>query len=55
MCRGEEAIVVDYKFGKARDGQYRRQVLGYMKLLSTMGFSTVKGYLWYENSLEMIG
>ena len=30
MCRGEEAIVVDYKFGKARDGQYRRQVLGYM-------------------------
>lgn len=56
MCRGEEAIVVDYKFGKARDGQYRRQVLGYMNLLSTMGFSTVKGYLWYdrEDGVEVV-
>ena len=49
MYAGDEAIVVDYKFGKVRSSQYRRQVLGYMNLLGTMGFTSVKGFLWYDN------
>ena len=49
MYAGDEAIVVDYKFGKVRNGQYRRQVRGYMELLGTMGFTSVKGFLWYDN------
>ena len=49
MYAGDEAIVVDYKFGKVRNSQYRRQVLGYMNLLRTMGFTSVQGYLWYDD------
>ena len=49
MYAGDEAIVVDYKFGKVRSSQYRRQVRGYMELLGTMGFTSVKGFLWYDN------
>ena len=41
-----EAIVIDYKFGKPLP-RYRRQVQRYMQLLSKMGYSAVRGYLWY--------
>lgn len=40
------AVVVDYKFGK-EDEKYRGQVKSYMTLLRQIGFSPVKGYLWY--------
>jgi len=43
-----EAIVVDYKFGSRRD-EYRFQVRNYMELLRRMGYSPVKGALWYCN------
>ncbi len=39
-------IVIDYKTGQERSG-YRAQVRTYMKLLSAMGFGSVRGYLWY--------
>ena len=41
-----EAIVIDYKFGKPLP-RYRRQVQRYMQLLSKMGYASVRGYLWY--------
>ena len=41
-----EAIVIDYKFGKPLP-RYQRQVQRYMQLLSKMGYSAVRGYLWY--------
>lgn len=41
-----EVIVIDYKTGQEHAG-YRAQVRSYMKLLSSMGFKPVKGYLWY--------
>jgi len=47
--------VVDFKFGKP-SSKYNRQVLEYMQLLSKMGYSGIKGYLWYvdEDRIEEI-
>ena len=55
IIRDGETIVVDYKFGEERKG-YRWQVGRYMKLLRQMGYSRVKGYLWYvkNNKVEQI-
>lgn len=44
-----KAIVVDYKFGSARES-YERQVRNYCNLLSRMGFNSVNGFLWYVDS-----
>lgn len=46
------AEVVDYKFGTYEEGSkkhnsYVRQVKNYMRLLRNMGYSNVKGWLWY--------
>lgn len=49
MVRGDEVVVVDYKFGLARRPEYSRQVLEYMNLLRQMGYADVKGYIWYVN------
>ena len=46
MIRGNEAVVVDYKFGKESEA-YKEQVQRYMTLLTQMGYENVKGYLWY--------
>ncbi len=46
MCCGDEWIVVDFKFGKPHLS-YHQQVKRYMRLLSDMGHSQIKGYLWY--------
>ncbi len=40
------AVVVDYKFGKAK-ADHRTQVEEYMRLISSMGYAPVRGYLWY--------
>jgi hypothetical protein len=46
MQRGDEVVVVDFKFGKKRE-EYRTQVREYMRLIQGMGYGDVKGYLWY--------
>ena len=53
MVRGDEAVVVDFKFGKPRD-EHKEQVRHYMELLTEMGYSQVSGYLWYVNKGEVI-
>ncbi|MDE6497395.1 MAG: UvrD-helicase domain-containing protein [Muribaculaceae bacterium] len=46
--------VVDYKFTSETHDEHRRQVGGYMRLLRSMGYTTVRGYLWYpEQELVM--
>lgn len=47
-----EATVIDYKFGKAGNSiyKYRQQVRTYMDLLTQMGCSSVKGYIWYAGA-----
>jgi hypothetical protein len=41
-----EAIVLDYKFGKENE-KYTKQVRDYMEALQQMGHTHVRGYLWY--------
>ena len=41
-----EAIVLDYKFGKENE-KYSKQVCDYMEALQQMGHTHVRGYLWY--------
>ena len=47
MIRGEEAVVVDYKFGFNAPASHRRQIERYADLLRQMGYKSVSGYLWY--------
>ena len=46
MIKDDEAVVVDYKFGREKES-YDEQVKEYMELLMEMGYRNVTGYLWY--------
>lgn len=46
LIDGNQAIIVDFKFGLPTK-HHRKQVEQYKKLLTDMGYSDVKGYLWY--------
>lgn len=52
LVKGSQAIVIDYKFG-IRLPSYRKQVSRYMDLLTAMGFTNVKGFLWYLSTGEI--
>ena len=60
LVKGNEAIVVDYKFGAyssedtAQLGGYKKQVSRYKELLTAMGYTNVKGYLWYLSADTVI-
>lgn len=47
MIRGEEATVIDYKFGEKEDKRYIRQVQSYKKLIERIGYQNVRGYICY--------
>lgn len=47
------AEVIDYKFGDKRSS-HKRQVRGYIDILEQMGYSPVRGYLWYPETDEII-
>ncbi|MCD8092448.1 MAG: UvrD-helicase domain-containing protein [Bacteroides sp.] len=57
MMRGEEIVVVDFKFGKPNK-KYNKQVQRYMQLLVRMGYAApnISGYLWYveEEIIEKV-
>lgn len=55
MVNGDTAIVVDFKFGKPKQS-YIEQVEDYKSLLASMGYTEVKGYLWYiyTNKIEEV-
>lgn len=52
MMKKDEVVVVDFKFGKKKP-EYSIQVREYMSLLSEMGYTDVKGYIWYVYSGEL--
>ena len=58
LVDGNEAIVVDYKFGEYTpyNKKYHKQVQRYMQLLMDMGYTKVSGYLWYplSNAIEEV-
>ena len=47
MLRGEEVVVVDYKFGQRVLKSHQAQVRNYLRLIREMGYTQVSGYLWY--------
>ena len=53
MLQGDEAVIVDYKFGHILKPEYKTQVAEYMLLMSQMGYR-VKGYLCYVNLKQII-
>lgn len=52
MMKGKDVVVVDFKFGKKKP-EYSTQVREYMSLLSEMGYTDIKGYIWYVYSGEL--
>jgi ATP-dependent exoDNAse (exonuclease V) beta subunit len=46
LTRGNEAVIVDYKFGKESD-KHEEKMMEYIDEVRSMGFTSVKGYLWY--------
>ena len=55
MKNGDEVVIVDFKFGSPKP-EYVEQVRRYMALTRSMGYSNVRGYLWfvYSNRIEQI-
>ncbi len=53
MIDKEGVIVVDYKFAK-RDRDHFEQVRDYMNLLAKIGYTSIKGYVWYVDREEII-
>ena len=55
MTDGNQMIIVDFKFGHSRP-EYHDQVHEYMTLLKHMGYSNIRGYLWfvYSNKIEEV-
>lgn len=51
LMRGDEVVVIDFKFGQPRRSHHE-QVNDYMHLLASMGYPThdMKGYLWYVDA-----
>ncbi|SEG14031.1 UvrD-helicase domain-containing protein [Parabacteroides chinchillae] len=47
MINGNEAVVVDYKFGEKQEKRHYSQVKNYLKLIRQMGYEKVSGFLWY--------
>jgi CRISPR/Cas system-associated exonuclease Cas4 (RecB family) len=47
MIRGKEVVVVDYKTGETERRSYHAQLKRYMTALRKMGFTQIKGYIWY--------
>ena len=53
MLRGDEMVVVDFKFGKPKES-HRKQVQGYINLLTRMNYQHITGYLWYVDENQIV-
>ena len=53
MKRGDEVQIVDFKFGKPQP-EHTDQVQRYISLTHSMGYTDVKGYLWYVYSDNIV-
>ena len=53
MTRGKEAVVVDYKFGE-ENSSHNKQISNYMHELLEMGYTEVKGFIWYVTTGKIL-
>ena len=54
IVNGSSARVLDYKFGHEKYHTHTKQVKTYMNLLKQMGYTEIKGYIWYIQSGEIM-
>jgi ATP-dependent exoDNAse (exonuclease V) beta subunit len=54
MFNNDEVIVIDYKFGSLKLPEHQKQIKDYIKLLKTMKYKNIKGYLWYMSLNEVL-
>ncbi len=53
IIQNNKATVIDYKFGKHKNEEHRQQVARYCEQMKLMGYTDVKGYLWYVTLQEI--
>ena len=55
VVRGGQAVVIDYKLGRPK-AEYRSQVCRYKEWLRRIGYTDIRGYLWYlyQNHIEEV-
>lgn len=53
MIDGENAIVIDFKFGNPKP-EHNEQVKRYISLLRRMDYANVTGYLWYVYNQKIV-
>lgn len=39
--------IIDYKFGREHDADYKRQVRGYIEAYRRLGYEGLRGFIWY--------
>lgn len=44
---GQHVVIVDYRFGLKKSDKHIRDMKGNIKLVRSMGYQDVKGYIWY--------
>lgn len=56
LIKGNQAVVIDYKFGAHNNGKYRKQVRQYLSLLEKMGYESPMGHIWYnlDNDIDTV-
>jgi len=47
MTRGNQTLIIDYKFGSKMNPAYEIQIAEYAGLLREMGYLNIEAYLWY--------
>ena len=45
--------MVDYKFGR-ENNDHKEQIEHYMSVLGEMGYSSIKGYIWYVSQEKIV-
>lgn len=54
LIQGKQVIVIDFKSGEKESKSHHYQVQNYLKLFKEMGYSDLKGYLWYLQDNRII-
>lgn len=54
MIKDNEVLIVDYKFGMLELSSYQKQMKAYIQGVQQMGYTDVKGYIWYVDTEKVV-
>ena len=54
LVKGDEVIVIDFKFTESESSNHKKQVQDYQKLLLEMHYHSVRAFLYYGNTGKLI-